>query len=295
LASGAAQAVPYVGNFNTGAAHDGVLLNVNGFDIYSNGSAAFFCTVCTSNANGTQLDPTASTTAPVVVGDIVTTFYQGVVNAFNPGVAAPNLNWPGNAGGTYQLTVAAVFQEAVVGVAPGFALLQPLNGGRVSVFYDSNDAGNPSTFISAVADIFAGVGYTDGILIADGAVSQPLSLLTTAVTDGTNASGQANIGGLLGFAQLGSTIPDVVGFLPTVPNDYTSTTTLQFGPNIAPDFQTVNFFDNVNGWASQAVNAALTQRADANVDLSSVPEPGTVALLGVCLAAIGMSLRRRAA
>ena len=80
LASGAAQAVPYIGNFNTSNGtliNDGLLLNVGGLDVYSQGTAAFF-------SGNVQLSPTGTT---VQAGDIVTTYYQGIVNAFNTGVS----------------------------------------------------------------------------------------------------------------------------------------------------------------------------------------------------------------
>lgn len=276
LASGAAQAALWTGDFNTGAAYDGVLLNIDGFDVYSQGSAAFF--------NGaTQLAPNGAT---VVAGDIITTYYQGIVNAFNTGVSSPNLNWPSNPGGTYQLTVAAVFQEVVTAAGPGFAVLQPLTGGSVGLFYDNNAL----TF----ANISAGTGYTDGTLIALGSVDQTITLPNAFFTDGIDASGNAAINGPLSFAQLGSTVPDVVGFMPTVPNGYLSSTTLQFGPNQGTSFQTSNFFDAANGWTPVAAIAAQTIRADANVNLTTVPEPATLALLGLGLVGLGFSQRRRA-
>ncbi len=303
FASGAAQAVPYSGSFNTGAGFDGLLAPVSGFDIFSNGAGAFFCSSAGgcgggSIAFGQQLNP-ASVSPGVVVGDLVTTLYQGVTNVINPGIASPNLVFPGSSNpgtGLYQITVAATFTELVIAAnsVTGTATLLPLDGGRVSLFYDSNGGGGlPGTFINSAGTIAAGVGYTDGLLIADGTVSQVSSLLTNVSANGTNASGSANVNGPLNFAQVGSIIPDVVGFIPP-PGDFESTTTLQFGPNTT-GYQTSNFFDNANGWTAVAVNAALTERADGNVDLSAVPEPGTLSLLGVALAGIGMIQRRRAA
>lgn len=275
LVSGAAQAAVWTGDFNTGVGYDGVVTNINGFDVYSQGSAAFF--------NGaTQLAPNGAT---VVAGDIITTYYQGIVNGFNPGVAAPNLNWPGQPTGNYQLTVAAVFQEVVLSAGPGFAVLQPLNGsGQIGVFYD-NVAAN-------FANIAAGTGFTDGTLVALGSVG--ITLPNSFFTDGITASGNATINGPLSFAQLGSTAPDVVGFMPIVPTGYTSSTTLQFGPDQGTDWQTSNFFDGNGPWTSVAVNPADTIRADANSNLT-IPEPATLALMGLGLIGLGFSQRRRAA
>ncbi|MGQ9686973.1 MAG: hypothetical protein ACUVT2_11805, partial [Thiobacillaceae bacterium] len=277
----------YLQTSNGNDNHDGVVGLLSGMDLYSAGSSAFFCatpTGCAGGAvaNGAQINPGA--VGQIAIGDFVTTYYQGIVSALNPGVPTPNLLYPGSTAiDPYQITLAAKFTEKVIGgfPFPGGATATLLTvSGQFGLYYDDNSIS--ATF----ANIALGTGFTDGIPLLEGVLNGGTTTYT--VNPIGSATGAASISGKVLSAALGQDNPspnnDVVGFMPDAPDGIIATATIQYGiwaPNT--EHQTDYFFDDANGWTRKAVNRLLTVRADANTDFT-IPEPTTLALLGLGLA-----------
>jgi hypothetical protein len=166
-------------------------------------------------------------------------------------------------------------------------------GGKFGFYYDdllAPTGGLPGT----PANIAAGTGFTDGLEILAGVIGGGVSTFTVAPAG--SGTGFASIVAKVLSEKIGTVGPDTVGFMPDAPDGIVSSTTIQYGIYTAgnTDHQTSNFFDAANGWVPVAVDPNLTVRADANTDFT-VPEPTTLALLGLGLAGLGFSLRRRTA
>lgn len=289
-----ASAALYEGAFNTGGVGtDGVVgtaaAPLTGFDAWNVASAAFFKV----NPDGTETQVNPGVPGGVAPGDTIHAFYQGQVSAFNSLVGTlltPNIAYTGHPG-TYQVTAAADWFEKVNSVTPDLttAVLVPNGGAKVSLFYDV--AGG------TLADVGLGTGFTDGKMFLQANVLPGLAGGITTysiIAPGVGLGGGGIIsnttlalGNILLTGELLN--PDFNG--KTI-HDFDISFTTQFGCPGCGASQTVNFFDNANGYVPKAVNPQLVLAADANSNIT-VPEPETMALLGIGLLGVALSRRRK--